>query len=174
MNAPERISAVEDVLQQGRAMLVMVSGDTYTRRQGGPSGASLGAHYRHVLDHFLCLIAGIQNGEVNYDRRGRSAELENSADAALLTTDNLIEEFRALPSETWQRQCTVVYSIGYGDSEPQAVPSNLARELMFTVGHAIHHFAILRLLCASMSITLPYEFGMAPSTLKYQEAQAAH
>lgn len=154
-------------------MLATVSGDAYTRRQGGPDGASLGAHYRHVLDHFLCLIEGIQNGEVNYDRRGRSPELENSVDAALFATEDLIEEFRALPSEIWQRECTVMYSIGYGESAAQTVPSNLARELMFAVGHAIHHFAILKLLCASMSVALPYEFGVAPSTLKHLEAQAA-
>ena len=173
MNPQGLVSAVEDVLQQGRTLLATVSGDAYTRRQGVPHGASLGAHYRHVLDHFVCLIEGIQNGEVNYDRRDRSPELENSVDAALFATEDLIEEFRALPNEIWQRECTVVYSIGYGDAEAQAVPSNLARELMFSVGHAIHHFAILRLLCASMSISLPYEFGVAPSTLKHLEAQAA-
>jgi hypothetical protein len=166
-------SAVEDVLQQGRALLVTLSGDDYARRQSGPNGASPGAHYRHVLDHFLCLIEGIQNGEVNYDRRGRNPELENSVAAALFATEDLIEEFRALPYEVWQRECTVVYSIGYGDGEAQAVPSTLARELIFTVGHAIHHFAILRLLCASLAIPLPYEFGVAPSTLKHLEAQAA-
>ena len=154
-------------------MLLEVSGEAYTRRAGGPSAASLGAHYRHVLDHFLCLIEGIQSSEVNYDRRGRSPELENSVDAALFATEDLIGKFRALPFEIWQRECIVVYSVGYGDSEAHAVPSNLARELMFSVGHAIHHFAILTLLCASMSVTLPYEFGVAPSTLKHLEAQAA-
>src|ERR1700690_634948 len=122
MNSQNLISAVEDVLQQGRALLVTVSGDDYTSRQSASNGASLGTHYRHVLDHFFCLIEGIQTGEVNYDRRGRNPELENSVDAALFATEDLIEEFRALPSEIWQRECTVLYSIGYGDSEAQAVP----------------------------------------------------
>lgn len=174
MNSQALISAIEGVLEQGRSMLLMVDGEDYARREGGPHGASLGAHYRHVLDHFLCLLEGIEKGEVNYDHRGRSPELENSLDAALFATEDLIEEFRALPSEIWERECTVVYSVGYGTSEAQAVPSSLARELMFSVGHAIHHFAILKMLCASMSVTLPYEFGIAPSTLKHMEAQTAH
>jgi hypothetical protein len=53
------------------------------------------------------------------------------------------------------------------------VRSNLAREVMFCVGHAIHHYAILRLLCAGVGVKLPYEFGIAPSTLKHLETEAA-
>lgn len=174
MKPDSLISAVEDVLQQGRALLMNVSGEAYARKDDGPNGASLGAHYRHVLDHFLCLLEGMGGGEINYDHRRRSPDLENSVEAALLATERLLEKFRALPAEIWQSACTVVYSVGYGDREIQAVPSNLARELMFCVGHTIHHFAILKLLCAGRSVTLPYEFGVAPSTLKHLEAQTAH
>jgi uncharacterized damage-inducible protein DinB len=174
MKSGSLISAVEDVLRQGRVMLTTVSGEAYARKEDGTHGASLGAHYRHVLDHFQCLLEGIESGEINYDHRLRSPELESLVDVAVLATERLLEKFRALPAYTWQRECTVVYSVGYGDSETQAVPSTLSRELMFCVGHSIHHFAILKLLCAGMSVTLPYEFGVAPSTLKHLEAQTAH
>jgi hypothetical protein len=53
------------------------------------------------------------------------------------------------------------------------VRSNLAREVMFCVGHAIHHYAILRILCAGVGVKLPYEFGIAPSTLKHRETEMA-
>jgi len=52
------------------------------------------------------------------------------------------------------------------------VRSNLAREVMFCVGHAIHHYAILKILCAGIGVKLPYEFGVAPSTLKHLETEA--
>jgi len=174
MKSGSLISAVEDVLHQGCALLTSVSREAYARKEDGSQGASLGAHYRHVLDHFLCLLEGIESGEINYDHRRRNPELESSIDVALLATERLLEEFRAVPAHTWQRECTVVYSVGYGDTETQAVPSNLARELMFCVGHSIHHFAIVKVLCVGMSVTLPYEFGIAPSTLRHLEAQAAH
>ena len=61
------------------------------------------------------------------------------------------------------------YQVGYGESGEEAVRSNVAREVMFCVGHAIHHYAILKLLCAGAGIDLPYEFGIAPSTLKHLE-----
>jgi hypothetical protein len=174
MKALSLKSAVEDVLQQGCTLLGSVSSEAYTRKEDGPHGASLGAHYRHVLDHFLCLLEGLETGQINYDQRRRNPEIENSAAEALWVTEDVIEQFRDLPHDIFQRDCTVIYSVGYGESDPQAVASNVAREVMFCVGHAIHHYAILKMLCATTSVTLPYEFGVAPSTLKHLEAQAAH
>jgi hypothetical protein len=167
-------SAVEDVLRQGCILLNTVRPADYARKEEGLNGASLGAHYRHVLDHFFCLLDGIATGRIDYDQRRRDPELENSVEAALLATEDLRKRFRALPTEALQRDCTVTYSVGYEEHEPQAVNSNLTREVVFCVGHAIHHFAILKLLCSGMSVKLPYEFGVAPSTLKHLEAQAAH
>jgi hypothetical protein len=174
MKPASLISAVEGVLLQGCSLLKAAGGEAYTRKDNGPHGASIGAHYRHVLDHFLCLLDGIQCGEINYDQRRRSPELEGSSDAALRATEDLVEKFHLLPAESVQAECSVTYSVGYGEPNVQAVPSNVAREVMFCVGHAIHHFAILRMLCAARSIPLPYEFGIAPSTLRHLETQAAH
>ncbi len=168
------ISAVEDVLRQGCTLLESVSGQDFTRKEDEPQGASLGAHYRHVLDHFLCLLEGLEAGRIDYDQRRRSPEVENSREIALSVTEDLIETFRDLSVGILQRDCMVVYSVGYGEDETHAVASNVAREVMFCVGHAIHHYAILKVLCVTMSVRLPYEFGVAPSTLKHLEAQAGH
>ena len=165
-------SAVETVLLQGCGLLNAVSQEQYVGREVGQNTASLGAHYRHVLDHFSCLLEGIESGQINYDERRREAKLENSMEAARAATQDLIARFRGLPLDYLERRCTVAYSVGYGESEAQAIDSNVARELMFCVGHAIHHFAILKLLCAAIPVRLPYEFGVAPSTLKHLEAQA--
>ena len=166
-------TAVTDVLQQGCVFLERIGDETYARPLEGDFSASLGAHYRHVLDHFLCLVEGIRSGQVNYDQRRRNPQLENSVTCARLATESLIDEFRGLSSEILQRDCAVTYSVGYGETEAEPVRSNLAREVMFCVGHAIHHYAILRILCAGIGVKLPYEFGVAPSTLKHLETEAA-
>jgi hypothetical protein len=174
MNASPLISAAADVLVQGRALLNSVSNEEYRRKEDGPYGSSLGAHYRHVLDHFLCLIEGLWDGAINYDRRARNRELENSVEAALNVTEDLIQALRAIPVDVLRQECSVVYSVAYGEGEAQAVPSVVAREVMFCVGHAIHHFAIVKLLCAGRSVALPCEFGIAPSTIKHLETHATH
>jgi hypothetical protein len=169
-------SAVKDVLQQGCIFLDRIGDEAYARPLEGPAeknpAASLGAHYRHVLDHFFCLAEGIRTGQVNYDKRRRNPQLESSVTCARLVTEELIDELGSLSHEILQRECTVTYSVAYGENGEEAVSSNVAREVMFCVGHAIHHFAILRLLCAGVGATLPYEFGVAPSTLKHLEAEA--
>ena len=171
MITPSLNVAVKDVLGQGYTFLDRVSDEVYSRRLEGTFAASLGAHYRHVLDHFLCLTEGIRTGQVNYDQRRRNPQLENSVECARLVTEGLIEEFIGLSRETLQRDCIVTYSVGYGDSDAEPVRSNLEREVMFCVGHAIHHYAFLKLLCAGEGVNLPYEFGVAPSTLKHLEAE---
>ena len=169
-------TAAKDVLQQGCIFLERIGDETYARAlEGSAEGqpaASLGAHYRHVLDHFLCLAEGIRTGQVNYDQRRRNPQLERSVTCARLVTEGLIDEFGGLSSEILQTECMVTYSVGYGETEAEAVRSNLAREVMFCVGHAIHHYAILRILCAGVGLKLPYAFGVAPSTLKHLETEA--
>jgi hypothetical protein len=174
-------TAVKDVLQQGCLFLERVGDAMYARALESPVGekpqgkpaTSLGTHYRHVLDHFLCLAEGIRTGQVNYDQRRRNPQLESSVTCARLVTEVLIDEFGGLSSEILQRDCAVTYSVGYGETETEAVRSNLAREVMFCVGHAIHHYAILRILSAGVGVKLPYEFGVAPSTLKHLETETA-
>lgn len=169
MTTPSLTSSVQDVLEQGLLFLDRLSDEIYGRPLPGVFAGSLGAHYRHVLDHFLCLIEGIRIGEVNYDRRRRNPQLENSIVQARLVTDALMDEFRDFSPDTLQQRCLVSYRVGYGESGHEAVHSNVAREIMFCVGHAIHHYAILKLLCAGAGVDLPYEFGIAPSTLKHLE-----
>lgn len=169
--------AVIEVLQQGCIFLDRIGDETYARPLEDPAAgkpaSSLGAHYRHVLDHFLCLVEGIRTGLVNYDQRRRNPQLEGSVTCARLVSEELIDELGGLSPEILRRECFVTYSVGYDETEAEAVKSNLAREVMFCVGHAIHHYAILRLLCAGVGVKLPYEFGIAPSTLKHLRTEAA-
>ena len=167
------ISAVEDVLSQGRSLLGAIDQETYTWKDHAGCGSSIGMHYRHVLEHFQCVVEGMHSGYVNYDGRRRNSQLEGSTDDALRVTEELLETFRGLPSGALQHECTVSYSVGYDESGPEAVRSTLAREIMFSVGHATHHYAILKPLCQQLGVRLPFEFGIAPSTLKHLATQGA-
>ena len=154
-------------------MLDNVDESSYSRKEEGPWGSSIGAHYRHVLDHFLCLIEGLWDYQINYDHRGRNRDIENSVELARAATQELLEALPAIPADVLRHACAVTYSLGYSDGNAQSVSSIVARELMFCVGHAVHHYAIMKLLCSLRAVSLPCEFGIAPSTLKYQQAQVA-
>jgi hypothetical protein len=38
---------------------------------------------------------------------------------------------------------------------------------MYAVAHAIHHYALIAVMCGLMKMPVPAGFGVAPSTLKY-------
>ncbi len=171
MNGSALIASVHDVLEQGLLLLSRVDDMKYRTVAEAPHSASIGQHYRHVLDHFICLADGIATGTVDYDRRSRNRELETSLQAAIEKTSQLNQLFGGLDAEIIGARYKVLYSVGYSNETALEIDTVLAREIAFCVSHAIHHFAIIRLVCAHFSIELPAEFGIAPSTLKYRAAQ---
>ena len=166
------IAAVEDVLQQGLALLSGIAPTTYSLMLGTPYEASVGQHYRHVLDHFICLATGLDSGRVDYDQRSRNCHIENDVECARGITAMLLHQFQNLSADDLENSCEVVYSVGYRDAEADVIASTIGREIAFSVGHAIHHFAIVRLLCSELAGAVPTEFGVAPSTLKHRSARA--
>ena len=165
--------ATEDVLRQGLDLLFELSGESFAAVAPEPYSASIGQHYRHVLDHFLCLESGLAAGEIDYDNRERNPQLETDLDYARATSERLIQVFNHYDFELLNRPCIVKYSVGYGNAAPVRLPSLVARELAFCIGHAVHHYAIVRLLCDSVGVEVVPEFGVAPSTLKHRAEHMA-
>lgn len=174
MTTPGVVLATQDVLEQGLALLSSVDDLLYCTKADEPFSASVGGHYRHVLDHFLCLAAGMASGSVDYDQRGRSRELETNRGQAERMTQLLIQSFRTLSGSRLEESCEVVYTVAYSVDGPEQIQSTFARELAFCVSHAVHHFAIIRLICSHLSVPTNADLGIAPSTLQYRREQAAN
>jgi hypothetical protein len=175
MPALEITRSVEDVLNQGLFLLDSLDADAYTRPAAGGFGGSIGEHYRHIVEHFTCLLGGIREGRVDYDSRKRDRAIESDIDYAHAVTEALIDDFKALPWDVFQKWVQVTYTVAYNAEEVESVPSNVSREVVFCVGHAVHHYAIIRLLCSQAKIEMPSGFGVAPSTLRHaRTAQPAH
>lgn len=172
MNSHALVQSIKDVLLQGLELLDSVDDSTYAFMLEAPYSASIGKHYRHVIDHFECLVRGLRTGIIDYDNRERDVTLETSVEAARNATIRLIADLHGLTEHDVEAYCLVLYSVGYHDKEPLAIGTIVAREIAYCVSHAIHHFAIIRLVCAEVGVTMPEIFGIAPSTLKYRAAHA--
>lgn len=173
VDTPELIVAAQDVLMQGLSLLFELGDRTYSRVAGTPFNASIGQHYRHVLEHFQSLIRGLRAAEINYDARERNQRLQSDVTYASIATCDVLRALKQYTDETLGRECKIINSVGYSTSQPTCLESNVSRELAYCVGHAIHHFAIVRLICHEIVITVPSEFGVAPATLKHMKALAA-
>ena len=82
--------ALDAVLLQGKELLESLGQEEFAAPNPLGGGASIGAHYRHCLDHFQQLFAGLNNGVIDFDARTRVTLLETDRVAALAATENLL------------------------------------------------------------------------------------
>ncbi len=162
-----------DIVQQGLSLLVDLNDRSYSKAQAAPFHASVGQHYRHVMEHFQCLIRGLPRNEINYDARERNVRLETEVSYASVSSCQLLADLKRLTDEVLESECIVIASAGYKSDNPHRLRSNGNRELAYCVGHAIHHYAIVKFICSDIGVSLPDGFGLAPSTLKHLSSTAA-
>lgn len=167
------IDSVIEILRQGEDLLEEIENDCYTKKLPAAFGASIGGHYRHCLDHFRSLLDSASEGDLNYDHRERGILIEHDRFAALNATRELRARFQSLPSHCLARPLNVTCQTSYVANGSQTSPSTVGREIMYIVAHAVHHYALIGIMGGLMGLTLPPGFGVAPSTLKHQEAVAA-
>ena len=168
------IESLGAVLAQGASLLDVLDDATFTAMPPIAPGATIGAHYRHCLDHFGALLTGDASGGIDYDARKRDPELENNRRAALAMTRHLQDLASSLDSSILASPMTVRCGVSYTESESPVVHSSFEREVMFSISHAIHHYALIAMICRSLGTALPEGFGIAPSTAHYRKGKALY
>ena len=168
----ELITAAVDSLRQGEQLLAALSDEHYRCKLPVAFNACIGGHYRHCLDHFRILLDSVDSGEVKYDHRERGTLVESDRFAALNATRELMERFEALEAGVVRRSVEVVCKTSYQTLNSQVATSSVGREIMYSVAHAVHHYALIGIMGGMMGLTLPAGFGVAPSTLKHQRETA--
>ena len=73
-----------------KELLQNLSEEQYSRPSDMLSGASIGQHFRHILEFYYCLIEALDTGMVNYDNRKRNKQIETNPSAAKTAIDNII------------------------------------------------------------------------------------
>src|SRR5881397_281888 len=169
----ELIQSVLETLEQGESLLAQLRDGDYTRKVPLAFNASIGGHYRHCLDHFRSLLDSAVEGDLNYDHRERGTLIENDRFAALNATRELREGYERLNPELLLRPLSVTCKTSYATNGSQVSPSTVGREIMYSVAHAVHHYALIGVMGGIMGLQMPPCFCVAPSTLKHQADVAA-
>jgi hypothetical protein len=168
LDSTELLQSVLEALAQGETLLMEVSDENYTRKVALAFNSSVGGHYRHCLDHFRSLLDAVPRGHLNYDHRERGTLVEHDRFAALNATRELRERYQRLDSGLVNRTLNVTCKTNYATDSSQMSPSTVGREMMYAVAHAVHHYALIGMMCGIMGLSIPAGFGVAPSTLKHQ------
>jgi len=162
---PALILATQDVLMQGLGLLFELNDRKYSEAVGMPFNASIGWHYQDVLEHFQSLVRGLRSGEINYDARDRNARLLSDVTYTSIATCDVLRALKRCSEQTLASRCTVINSAEHRTSNESITESNVSSELCYCISRAIRQFAIVRLICREIDVTVPAEFGVAPVAL---------
>ena len=160
-------------LQQSVALLERIDDATYTRGNPATFSSGFGPHLRHCLDHYERFLDGLPTHRIDYDARDRDPRTETDRLIALERIRAIIAGLRRIAPS--QRDTPVEIKMDCGDetkTESWWTRSTVSRELQFLVSHTVHHYALIAFILRTHGIDTGSEFGVAPSTLRYQKSLA--
>lgn len=157
--------AVNTVFVQLAESLAQISQQEYVQPCKNLFNNTIGQHVRHVIELFQCLEQGYDPGVVNYEKRKRDLSIETDKE---LASRLLLEIYSGLGRSNKQ----LILEATYDDqaAEPLSIGTNYHREVAYNLEHTIHHMALIRVGLAEVtSLSLPENFGVATSTMKYKQ-----
>jgi uncharacterized damage-inducible protein DinB len=169
-HAQRILNAAVEILAQGEVLLRAVTAESYTRRVPVAFNASIGGHYRHCLDHFTSLLLALDADEVDYDHRKRDPRIEAQPEFALALTAEMRCTLEQLTPDTLCSEVKARCEVSYTHGNSPVTRSTLARELTYCIAHAIHHYALISVMARLMEVSLPENFGVAPSTVAHAKS----
>lgn len=163
--------ACVQILDQLANVVHQLTASDFSKASPALSNSTVGQHLRHTLEFFICLEEGYQRGVVNYDKRAHDKLIETDKSFALATI-NRIGSFVEGLSENKSLTLEVSYDLQKDDFV--VIDTNTTRELVYNVEHAVHHMAIMKIGIREIApyVSLPSDFGVAASTVRYKEAAA--
>jgi hypothetical protein len=144
----------------------------FSKPSGTLNGSTLGQHLRHTLEFFICMEDGYNKGIINYDKRAHDKLIETDKVIALEVIDRIKAFVKNLEDNK-----PLSLEVGYDLERDEflTVETNVIRELVYNIEHAVHHMAIMKIGIKDIApyVKLPHDFGVAASTVRYKN-QSAH
>lgn len=159
------------ILQQLQAVIACLRDEQYAMRPVGVVESSLGGHVRHCLDHVRALLAGIETGTLDYDRRDRGTLIESDRAAALDAIKSLRNRLSRFDDVGLDREIKLSVMMT-SDGPPMLVGTTAGREIAYVLSHTIHHNALIGTMVKILGGWLPDRFGYAPATIAHLQGEA--
>jgi hypothetical protein len=158
------------LLRQLADLIGSLTDEQYSRKPVGVVPSSVGGHVRHSLDHIDAILAGLEDGRIDYDRRRRGTAVERCRRAACEAIGRLERQLLALSGESGRRPLRLSVLLTPA-GPPVEVTTTLGRELAFALSHTIHHNSLIAVMAKLMGGPVPADFGYAPATIAHREGR---
>lgn len=161
-------SVAIDLLHQLKDIVDLLSPEEYNRPLEILGNSSIAAHNRHSIEFFQMLFNGIDTGCVCYDNRLHNKDLESNIPFIVSEINNLCCKL-----ESQNQNLKLNLKVSYPQSEISTeLTTSIEREIIYNIEHLVHHMAIVKI---GLKVSFPHvvinkSFGIAQSTIKYQES----
>lgn len=155
-------------LDQMSELLAEISVEEYCRSRPPVFPSSIGAHLRHVLDHYDSLGKALEAGVIDYHSRERDPETETNPLRARARIEQIQRNLERKKISSHPATLDIKLRISAEDPS-STIPTTWEREFYFVLSHTLHHLALIATNARDQGLTLPEEFGVAPSTLFHQK-----
>lgn len=161
-----KTTEIVTALSTGRELAGRLPASAYRAGADQNGGGSIGAHLRHVLDHYVSFLGGLGAGRIDYDVRRRGTVVEQDPGAAIEAIDGICARLGELAPVSASMPLEVRVTVD-AKLPGHWAASSVLRELDFLLSHTIHHYAIVAILCGRVGVAVAPTFGVAPATLDY-------
>ena len=159
-----------EALREGEELIGLLEPGQYSLGYKPAFQSTIGAHFRHVLEHYRCFFEQQSKTIFNYDLRDRDQLLECDAEYALSTISELIEALKALHNQAITEPHFSVAEYMIADEQTSVpVTTSLNRELLFLQSHTVHHYAIIGAMTRAFGKQPQDDFGVAIATRVHNE-----
>ncbi|HYG17699.1 MAG TPA: hypothetical protein VD816_02175 [Ohtaekwangia sp.] len=160
-------NACTHILAQLHGLVEQIRDSDFVQPVESLGHSTIGQHIRHTLEFFLCFQNGWREGVINYDRRNHDKLIESDKFVALSVIRQVQEFVNTLHDKPLRLE--VSYDLFQEDFE--TIETTATRELVYNIEHAVHHMAIIKIGVREIAgyLTLPADFGIAASTIRYKE-----
>jgi hypothetical protein len=118
--------------------------DSFCHKNNTLFGGSIGEHFRHIIEFYLCCLSQKESVNVNYDLRKRDKQLEIDVSVGIATIDNLLVTLNQL--EEKDNSPLIMKNCMEDENEKNTgVQTSFFRELIYCMDHCIHHQSLIKI-----------------------------
>jgi len=169
---------IRNLLCQIYTLLESIGNEQYSQPVSVLFNASIGHHTRQIIEFYLELFRGYDQGVIDYDSCIKSKAMEYDRLLARQQLLVIIEKLAKPDKELWlvADLCMLAESvettlIRKAGAQKARLRTNYQRELVYNLEHTIHHMALLQIGVSTLTdIRIPEGFGVAFFFRKFDSA----
>jgi len=162
------------VLQDLKNLLIQMDSNSFCFENKTLFGSSIGEHFRHIIEFYLCCLSQKSTDCVNYDLRNRDKQLEVNINKGIETIDRLLVSLNQINEH--DNTPLIMTTLPEDEKEKNTgVQTSFFRELTYCMDHCIHHQSLIKIALLEQKLIhlIDPNFGVAFSTQLYRNQCAS-